>query len=97
MSTEKKKTPPKLKVVTDSLIGNKTRIYYITDEEEEVEISHVISGLDIHLRVDQVNKITLYGYVERGEILGELEEFVVYKVPPIPEVKSEDLQDGTEA
>lgn len=73
-----------IKIVTDSLVGHKAHVYYIDEDGTETSLDGVVCGADIHLDVNEINKVTLYGYYGRGEIVAQLQEFVVYKVPPVP-------------
>ena len=72
----------------DSESGARSQVFLVREDGEEVDISKITHGVDIQIRVGEVNKATCYMYYPYGRFDAELEEVVLDVIPVerIPEV-----------
>lgn len=72
----------KIRIETDRVIGSMTKVLYIEDDADPVDISSIVTGINLDIRVGQINKATLD--VLKVEVLGEgeLVDAIVKTVRP---------------
>lgn len=51
-----------LRVISNGILGHKTRVLYVDSDGNETDISDVVAGIELvaHLRVGDLNKATLH-------------------------------------
>ena len=81
-SADTEKARPRIRVETDGYVGHCTHVFYLTDDGEEVDISPIITGVDLKIRVGDVNTAVVTALFAGGAINAELEEFIVKDLRP---------------
>ena len=57
-----------LRIECPAAQGHKARVYM-----DDKEISSCLYGVDLHLDVNEANRVTLYAYAERVDVVGDVE------------------------
>lgn len=56
-----------IKIFNDSIVGHKTKIWYVSKTGEETDISDVVTEVTFHLSVGEINSATLKVIKVAGE------------------------------
>ena len=67
---------PEIRIEGDGLEGHRAHVFYV-DGETKTEISSCVKGVDIRMRVGEINTATLYVLLAGGHINAEVEEVIV--------------------
>lgn len=78
----------RIRVKTVGDMGYRTEVVYVDDEGNETDISQACTGVDISIRVTDVNRVTCHAIMDMGTFEGELNDVVLNIIPPdrIPDV-----------
>ena len=80
---------PRIRIINEDGIGHNTRIFARTEEDgEEVDISHSVQEIDLHLKVGEINTAKITALLLGAEIDAEIIELQTKVLPPpLPKVK----------
>ena len=69
-------------------MGHRSKVTYIDDDGTETDISSCMTGVDVSIRVGDVNRVTCHAIMDMGTFEGIVDNVVLNVIPPdrIPDV-----------